>query len=179
MPSFFPPREAWPSHTTYKVHDIAQPWPTDLHESFDFVHQRLVLAGCGKSVTPRTAVQNLAACVAPGGWLQLGEMDARGPVIGGTAMQDSWTIMRAVFDSMGTGGHDFAHSMASWLAVDGFKDVVQMSVDVDIGPRCEDSKMGDRGANVLLQSSMAVLAASQSSLPPKSPKFIFHLSIIA
>lgn len=175
MPSFFPPAGATPPHTTYAVHDIADPWPASLHGRYDLVHQRLSLAGAGRATAPRTAVRRLAACVRPGGWIQLGEMDARAPVSGGPAMRDSWAVMRAVFVAAGPGAGgdagqeaeefwDFAHHMAGWLREDdlGFEDVAEEHVDVRVGPGCEDSEMGELGVRVLLQSSEAVLKASKS-----------------
>lgn len=164
MQSFMPPREAWDPNTTFRVQSVADPWPAEFHNHFDLVHQRMVLAGTGKSATPREAVRGLAACVAPGGWIQLGEIDLREPAPGaGQAMRDAQLVMRALFDAVITGGHDFANSMASWLREDGFEEVTEVPVEVDVGLRCRDAALGERGANVLLQSYGAVLKAAQSS----------------
>ncbi|KXX77979.1 hypothetical protein MMYC01_201725 [Madurella mycetomatis] len=181
MPSFFPSPSSTPSHTTYAVHDIADPWPPSMHGQYDLVHQRLSLAG-GRTTAPRTAIRQLASCVRSGGWIQLGEMDARAPVSGGQAMHDSWAVMRAVFvaagpgaDAAGSGARaadagretgevwDFAHHMAEWLREDdlGFEDVTEEQVDVRVGPSCEDREIGELGVRVLLQSSEAVLKASK------------------
>lgn len=164
MQSFMPPREAWDPYTTSRVQSVADPWPAEFNDHFDLVHQRMVLAGTGKSTTPREAVRGLGACVAPGGWIQLGEIDLREPAPGGgRAMQDAQLVMRALFDAVITGGQDFANSIASWLGEDGFEQVAEVPVEVDVGLRCRDAALGERGASVLLQSYGAVLKAAQSS----------------
>jgi hypothetical protein len=44
-PNFFP-RSPSPN-TTFQVQDVTKPWPTKWKSTFDLVHSRLGLAGCG------------------------------------------------------------------------------------------------------------------------------------
>lgn len=46
MESFFPPTS--PPHTSFSVHDIGEPWPEELHASWDLVHQRFAIPGGAK-----------------------------------------------------------------------------------------------------------------------------------
>lgn len=74
-PGFFPATP--PSGLTYQVQDITKPWPADFINSFDFIHSRLGLGGCGP-FGPENAVKNMIELVKPGGWIQLDEMDLEG-----------------------------------------------------------------------------------------------------
>ncbi|KAK4609012.1 Methyltransferase psoC [Fulvia fulva] len=55
-------------------HDIRTPFPTNLHNSFDFAHQRNVLAGAYGTPLKQSG-QNLTDTIEPGGWIQLIELD--------------------------------------------------------------------------------------------------------
>ncbi|RYP70682.1 hypothetical protein DL771_005286 [Monosporascus sp. 5C6A] len=158
MPSFFP--LAHPSHTSYAVHNIAEEWPAEMHGQYDFVHQRISLLGVGRTVTPQKAVEYLTALVKPGGWIQLGENDLREQSSGGRAMNDAMAVIRALFKAV-CGSDDFAHHMADWLRAAGFEDVCEESFEIQLGPRCQDPLIGQRGTNAMLQSCEAWLGAAK------------------
>ncbi|KAJ0103935.1 hypothetical protein J7T55_010952 [Diaporthe amygdali] len=157
MESFFPPIS--PAHTTFAVHDIGDPWPTELHASCDLVHQRFAIPGGAKKATPRQIVSYLCQLVKPGGWIQLGEMDVRdGPVRGGPAMQDAWVCLRAWMTAAGSGA-TFANEMAGWLKDEGFENVKEEHVDISMGPHCKDAEWGARSAQVMLNAITGVAGA--------------------
>lgn len=167
MPSFFPPTP--PPHTTLAIHDIAEPWPAELLATCDLVHQRLAIPGGAKKATPRQIVGYLCQLVKPGGWIQLGEMDVSGPVHGGPAMRDVWTSLRAWMTAAGAGA-TFAHEMAGWLREEGFDNVTEEHVEIDIGPRCKDAEWGARSRQVMLNAATGVAGACKSELyftPPR------------
>jgi hypothetical protein len=72
--SFLPPDDPGPPAIRYAVHDICDPVPADMANKFDLTHVRFVLAGASKAGIP-TALRNLIGSLAPGGWLQIQEMD--------------------------------------------------------------------------------------------------------
>ncbi|KAI2627254.1 hypothetical protein GGS26DRAFT_134492 [Hypomontagnella submonticulosa] len=135
MQSFFP--EAPPPHTTFGNHDIAEPWPVELWGTCDLVHQRLTIPGGTKNARPREIIGHLCRLVKPGGWIQLVEMDvtytARGP-----AMRDAWTATGTFMTAAGA-GTDYAKNMATWLKKEGFENVKDEHIDLDIGPRVKDA----------------------------------------
>jgi hypothetical protein len=160
MPSFFPAQP--PPNTKLAVHSLAEEWPTEMHGQYDLVHQRLSLLGVGRTTTPRNAIGFLAALVKPGGWLQIGELDVREPddSLGGQAMKDAMTVIRAVFRAV-CGEDDFAQRMADYLRDAGLENVREEKFQVDLGPRCKDAAMGQKGIELLQESWTALLGAAQ------------------
>lgn len=56
---------------TMQVQDINKPWPESWNNTFDFVHQTLVLFQAGAK--QRDAINSLAKLVKPGGYIELME----------------------------------------------------------------------------------------------------------
>ncbi|KAI9150702.1 Methyltransferase psoC [Paramyrothecium foliicola] len=156
MPSFFPKKT--PSHTSFDLHDIAEPWPEALHGKFDLVHQRATLLGGAKRSTPRECIQMLTKLVKPSGWIQLSEMDVTKPVEGGVATQHVWTALATWFQAAGATDR-FANSMADWLREEGFENVREEYIRIDVGPRCKDLEWGARSTKVLLNAATGVVGA--------------------
>jgi len=72
-PRFFSAR--LPDNISLHVQSITDPWPTSWLNTFDLVHQRLVLAICQPAAAQR-AIEALLELVVPGdGWIQLVEAD--------------------------------------------------------------------------------------------------------
>ncbi|KAI0505317.1 methyltransferase SirN-like protein [Xylaria bambusicola] len=155
MRNFFP--SIVPPHTTFEIHDIAEPWPAKLHGTCDLVHQRFTIPGGTKKATARDIVGYLCQLVKPGGWIQLVEMDVTATVHG-PAMRDAWTACAAFLTAAGA-GTDYAKSMAGWRKEEGFEDVRDDRRDIDLGARCKDTDWGVRGANMLVESFIAVVGA--------------------
>ncbi|KAH7304167.1 methyltransferase SirN-like protein [Stachybotrys elegans] len=157
MPSFFPSET--PPHTTLEIHDITEPWPEQLHGQFDLVHQRATLLGGGMKSSARECVRLLVKLVKPGGWIQLGENDVSKPVHGGPAMHHVWQALAVWFDTASRGDGQFASKMASWLLEEGFENVREEYINIDIGPRCKDPEWGARSAKVMLNAAVGVVGA--------------------
>ncbi|KAI1078703.1 methyltransferase SirN-like protein [Whalleya microplaca] len=155
MKSFFPP--AAPPHTTFAIHDISEPWPAELRDTCDLVHQRLTIPGGAKKATPREIVRYLCELVKPGGWIQLVEMDITGTVHG-AAMRDAWAATAAFLTAAGE-GTDYAKSMAGWLREEGFEDVQDVHVELEFGARADDAEWGARGAKVMVEAFVGVVGA--------------------
>ncbi|KAI0817173.1 hypothetical protein GGR55DRAFT_619312 [Xylaria sp. FL0064] len=155
MKSFFPSTVS--PYTTFEIHDIAEPWPAELHGTCDLVHQRFTILGGTKKATARDIVRYLCQLVIPGGWIQLVEMDvtvtAHGP-----AMRDAWAATGAFLTAAGA-GTDYGKSMAGWLKEEAFEKVNDNRVNLDVGARCNDAEWGARGANILVEAFTGVVGA--------------------
>lgn len=171
MQSFFP--SAVPPNTTFAIHNIAQPWPAELQGTCDLVHQRFTIPGGTQKATPRDIVHNLCQLVKPGGWIQLVEMDiirtVRGP-----AMRDAWAVTGAFLTAAGA-GTDYAENMAGWLREEGFENVQDDRVELDVGARIEDAEWANRSARVLVEAFAGVVGACKGELNTllQSLRFVF------
>ncbi|KAG8157555.1 hypothetical protein KVR01_012597 [Diaporthe batatas] len=167
MPSFFPPSPMVPPHTTLAVHDIAEPWPAGLQGTCDLVHQRFTIpggTGAGRA-TPRGVVRGLCRLVRPGGWIQLVEMDVTGGAGHGPAMRDAWAVTGAFLAAAGA-GTDYSKDMAGWLREEGFENVHDERVDLDVGARVKDTKWATRSAKILVEAFTGVVGACKSEFNP-------------
>lgn len=148
MQSFFP--STVPPYTSFAVHDIAEPWPAELHGTCDLVHQRFTIPGGTKKAAPRDIVRNLCRLVKPGGWIQLVEMDvtakARGP-----AIRDAWDATGAFLTAAGA-GTDYGKEMAGWLRDEGFENVHDEHVHLDVGARVNEPEWATRSAKILVEA---------------------------
>lgn len=162
MQSFFP--STVPPHTTFALHDIAEPWPAELQGTCDLVYQRFTIPGGTKKATPQEIVHNLCQLVKPGGWIQLVEMDVTGTVYG-PAMRDAWAATGAFLTAAGA-GTDYAKNMAGWLREEGFENVRDEHVDLDLGARVQDPEWATRSAKILVESFTGVVGACKSELNP-------------
>ncbi|KAL1856862.1 hypothetical protein Daus18300_010625 [Diaporthe australafricana] len=155
MQSFFPPTV--PPHTTFAIHDIAEPWPAELQGTCDLVHQRFTIPGGTKKAAPRDIVRNLCRLVKPGGWIQLVEMDVTAAAHG-PAMRDAWAATGAFLTAAGA-GTDYGKDMAGWLREEGFENVCDERVDLDVGARVKDAEWATRSAKILVEAFTGVLGA--------------------
>lgn len=157
--AFFPPSP--PSHTSYAIHNLAEEWPTVMHGQYDLVHQRIAILGVGTTTTPQKAVSYLGALVAPGDWIQLGELDLRQPASGGQAIRDGWAVIRAVFKAVCT-YDNIAQSIAGRLREEGFEDVQEERCEIVLGPRCKGPVVAQTSIDITLQTWGALLEVAKS-----------------
>ncbi|KAI7773204.1 hypothetical protein LA080_011604 [Diaporthe eres] len=126
----------------------------------DFVHQHFAIVGGAQKATPRQIVGHLCQLVKPGGWIQLGEQDVRGPVSGGPALDDTLTAIRSWMVTAGAGpGATFANDMAGWLREEGFEGVQEVPVHISMGPSSKDAEWGHRSAQVLVAAATGITGA--------------------
>ncbi|RBR25538.1 uncharacterized protein FIESC28_01501 [Fusarium coffeatum] len=97
--AFLPPSE---EGLRYELYDLCEEARGKLTGAFDLTHVRFVLPGAAK-VGYQKAVDHLAATLAPGGWLQVHEMDfdlQDKPSVG-PALKDVCKLFSGVFKAMG------------------------------------------------------------------------------
>ncbi|KUJ19283.1 S-adenosyl-L-methionine-dependent methyltransferase [Mollisia scopiformis] len=159
-PNLFPSDP--PGQIMHQAQDITKPWPADWANSFDFVHQRLVLGGCGP-FGPEKAVKHMIELVKPGGWIQLDEMDLAGeqqlPGMGG----ELGRIIRAVFEASG-GQWDFATKMKQWMIEAGLENVEEKTIHVAFGKSNPDPEIAKLGIWSLTTSTKALCFAGKTEM---------------
>jgi SAM-dependent methyltransferase len=159
-PSFFP--SSSPPNTTFQVQDITKPWPKECKSSFDLVHSRLGLAGCGDFPVEQ-AVKNMIHLVKPGGWIQLDEMEVNKVTeIKGTAGEFG-RLLKAMFEASGV-QWDFAGSLKGWLHEERMVRVEERIIDVAYGKKCEDAEIAKMSVESMVTGMKAVSFGAKSKL---------------
>ena len=151
MTSYFPAPQ--PPNTLLTYQSITAPWPTDMHNSFDLVHQRLALPGCGEFPW-RSAIRNLIGLVKPGGFIQLLEADHSHPGVAGPAMEQAFKLIKEL---LGTKA-EYAPKLRQWLQEEGLLDVDEQILDVPIGKANGNEELGQKGA---MSMSLATAGMAQ------------------
>ncbi|KAF6806395.1 methyltransferase [Colletotrichum sojae] len=118
----------------YVTGDACEKPAGDLVGAFGLTHVRFVLPGCG-SVGADRVVANLAETLAPGGWLQIQEMDlSAGRTSDPSALNDVLDLFEAVFEGGGMGGR-FSAKLGESLSKAGLENVTLRSVELRVGRR--------------------------------------------
>ena len=147
------------ANTTYQVQDINQPWPTEWRNSFDLVHQRLVLAGAG--LAQSTAIMHLGELVKPGGWMQLIEGENVPDPRDGPAMHHFIAIMKDVFRAMAVDG-SFARHLYGWVQAAGFSEVQERVVDCYMGATNKDAELARLGVGSTCIAAAGLVSFAKS-----------------
>lgn len=132
------------SKITFTSQSIIKPWPSEWHNSFDLVHQRLVLGACG-AFSHKEAIMNLAELVKPGGWIQMIEPDQVCGVNDGPAMHDFIVLVAWVFVSMG-GTISYTAHIKEWLEDVGLTDVQERGIPLFLGAASPKRELAARTA---------------------------------
>jgi hypothetical protein len=131
-----------PSGQTYQAQDINKPWPEEWKESFDLVHQRLVIVGAGPA--QQQALGSLAALVKPGGWIQLIEATNELPEGTGPAFRNFIAVMKGVFTAFGSSLHP-GNELSGWLQAAGFESVEDRVINTKLGATNPDPRLAKQG----------------------------------
>lgn len=127
-----------PAGMTFQVQNILDPWPVSWRNSFDLVHQRLVLAGAGPATAD--AVARLLELVRPGGWIQLIEAEGVVGADDGPAMHHFLALINEVFNAAGA-GTAFPRRIRDWIKDAGFINVQTMVAPTAFGVKCANSAL--------------------------------------
>ncbi|KAI0143692.1 S-adenosyl-L-methionine-dependent methyltransferase [Xylariaceae sp. FL1272] len=131
----FPLASKIPENISFQIQDMFQPWPEELHNRFDFVHQRLLLAGSGTKGSE--VVAELFKVVAPGGWVQLIESTRNVGADDGPAMHQFLALLQEMFAFMGT-DTAFPDKMEGWARDAGFTNVNTKDFPYYLGAKIEN-----------------------------------------
>jgi hypothetical protein len=151
---------------TYHVQDINQPWPEDWENSFDLVHQRLVLVCAGAAV--QQVVDNLVALVKPGGYIQL--IEATNDLLedGGPGIQDFIAVVQGIFKSMGS-SPNLGNDLAGLLQAAGCEDVGEHLVGTRLGVNHPDIQFAKQG---IYSTTLGVRALSAFGKCRRNPRSV-------
>ena len=154
------PSEA-PASVKFQVQDITNPWPTEWENSFDLVHQRLVLAGC-YAFPVKQAVKSLVDLVKPGGWIQLEEMPLdKQEKIPGTSGEVG-RLIKEMFIGAGC-DWNFAASLEQYLSDAGVEDIEGRIFEVPFGKTSPDPEFAKKGVIAHKLSATAVTFGAKST----------------
>ena len=150
-----------PLHTELIIQDIASPWPEHMRDSFDLVHQRLALPGCGQ-FPMRKAVDALIGLVKPGGWIQLIEADHSGPASEGQAMKESFKLIKELFKGMGV-EDVYARQLKTWLVDAGMEDVEERVLDVKLGAANANEDLARKGTRSFVLATTGLVDVARKA----------------
>ena len=154
---YFPAQR--PAHTELLLQDIASPWPEEMRGSFDLVHQRLALPGCGTHPM-RAAVEGLLGLMKPGGWIQLIEADHSGPASEGVAMRESFRLIKELFRGIGV-DDVYARALRGWLEEMGMEEVREKVLDVRLGAANEDAGLAIKGTRSFVLATQGLVKVAR------------------
>ncbi|KAH8884134.1 S-adenosyl-L-methionine-dependent methyltransferase [Thozetella sp. PMI_491] len=135
MPSFIEAARAasveYPN-IRYAVQDVCEPLPSEFQSAFHLTHVRAVLAGAAKAPL-KAVVENLVASLAPGGWLQIQEMDIKlSSQADSSSIRDFITILHALFTMAGQDPY-FANQLEGLFRDAGLDNVSVQTFKANVG----------------------------------------------
>lgn len=154
---------------TFHNQSVTDPWPAEWRDSFDLVHQKLVLAACDPASAKR-AVAELFAMVKPGGWIQLLECDHSGGFTPEQAAMYPATkrFGDLVLNAMAASGKSgqYGKSLRGWLREAGAVDVVETQMDCPVGARATTEELKEHTKENMLSVVRNLKAARQGTESP-------------
>ena len=160
-------RSDLPPSVTLVIQSITKPWPLEMRDSFDLVHQRFAFPAAGKFPVV-DVVMNLIGLVKPGGWIQLIETDhSSGAENATTAMGRFGQLTKEVFGIMGVNYME-ALRIQGWFHDAGLEEIEERVVEVQLGARNKNPDMAGRSicnlANVVEGLSQHAKGMSEASI---------------
>lgn len=148
---------------TFHVQDIRQPWPENLRDRFDLVHQQFALQYLGDSdESAQQAVSRMVALAKPGtGWIQLVEANVVGWAEGGRVSAPA--LQRARHMTLDFCAklsiNSYSHrSLGRWLKESGAVDVEVRDFEWPVGGETELGRKGLRNVLEFLGTQRVVTA---------------------
>lgn len=166
-----------PPNTEFHIQSISEPWPTEWHNSFDLVHQKLVIA-CLPPDEGRQALYRLVELAKPGtGWVQFTE----GSLEHLTPEQRKQYPVLARFQALVA--EMLPHFrwnprpgklVRQWLEEYGLEDVQEKVMEIPIGAGNSDPKLGQ-----MAKQNMLEVVANFRTAATRKFCFAFELGIVA
>ncbi|KAI3316494.1 S-adenosyl-L-methionine-dependent methyltransferase [Xylariaceae sp. AK1471] len=135
-----------PEGVSFRIQNVRDPWPVELHNSFDLVHQRLVMAGAGPHGDK--VIAELVNTVAPGGWIQLIETVTYVGDDDGPALKQFLALLKEMFTKLGT-NPNFSENLAEWLEKAGCVNVESRVLDYDMGAKIKNPEVRARSLRTM------------------------------
>ncbi|KAH0565966.1 hypothetical protein GP486_000634 [Trichoglossum hirsutum] len=138
---------------TFKCQSITELWPLEWSDSFDLVHQRLVLPAVSPEIA-RETVYNLVKMVKPGGYIQLVEPDisAIGKGIANeTPAQHKYAEINDQVFSMTGGNIKPGPYLREWLEACDLEEIEDRELDLGTGVRGKNTAMAESSIENMLK----------------------------
>ncbi|KAM5349386.1 hypothetical protein ACJ41O_005891 [Fusarium nematophilum] len=146
---------------SYQCYDVCDPPPDGLNGSFDFTHVRYVLPASAK-VGYKAAVSNLITTLAPGGWLQVQEMDLDSNRPGvGPAYKDVNSVIAGIFDGVGIGAM-FPYKLEDAFKEAGLQNVTVQTVEMPMGKLLGDDEAAKESWEPFLITIPSIVATAKA-----------------
>ncbi|CAI6334301.1 unnamed protein product [Periconia digitata] len=142
------------------IQSITHEWPADQMKSFDYVHQRLTLAGAGQTPV-KDCVARLAELVKPGGWVELVEAVFDRENSNGPALQRFETMMIQMLNMVGVGSA-YARPLKTYLEQSGLANASGKVFDIPYGAACRDEKIAAKSTAHLVAAATGLRDFIQS-----------------
>lgn len=149
MAAYFP-EQATPN-IAFHTQSITQDWPQSWSATFDYVHQRLTLAGAGGEPVV-DCVRRLVQLLRPGGWIELVEAVFTEESSNGPAMRHFEAMMRQFLNTVGVGFH-YGRSLKAHLKHCGVENLHERVFKISYGAACQDENVAGRSMLHLLSAS--------------------------
>ncbi|KAL6916765.1 hypothetical protein ACHAPO_006878 [Fusarium lateritium] len=167
--AFLPPSE---EGLRYETYDLCEPPRQELTEAFDVTHVRFVIPGAAK-VGYQKAVEHLASTLAPGGWLQVHEMDfdlQDKPNIG-PALKEVCALFSGVFKAMGMIS-DLSHKLPEAFKNAGLNHVTEETVELPMGKLLGDEEAAEMSLQPFLLTIPSLIQGAKG-LGADVPESVF------
>lgn len=146
------------STVTYSVQDVNSAWPSSWSNSFDLVHQRLVLAACPNAVA---VVQTFVDLAKPDGWIQFVEADNETSPDDGPAHKHFVALLIELFASFGA-VDSFSKKLAGWLKDANCVDVQEEVIEYYVGAKMKDETLREQSVESSCIAITGLIAYARS-----------------
>jgi hypothetical protein len=166
--AFFP--ESPPPGVSLRIQSITNEWPEDLKNSFDYVHQRLTLAGAGQEPV-QECVARLVGLLKPGGWVELVEAIFEDNTSKGPAVRMFETMMVQMLSMVGVGSA-YAVPLKSYLEESGLENVHEKFFEIPYGAACKDQEVAVKSTSCLVASAIGLRDFIKGIYPQCLPLYL-------
>ncbi|KXH28432.1 methyltransferase [Colletotrichum salicis] len=158
----------------YVTHDVCDPPAGDLKGQFDLTHVRNVLHSAHRSGVEQ-AVANLADTLAPGGWLQVMELDITpGQPNQPQSLKDLIHIIGSMFEKQGM-DRNYASKIPEAMKMAGLQDVKVERVECGIGKVHGDEAAIKSSIEPFMHTIPLVAKNTQMLVPDMDPAVYTNL----
>lgn len=140
-----------PDGIALSLQDITAQWPDEWKGTFDYVHQRLGLAGIGQHPL-KDIVQRQCELLKPGGWIEFVELDIAPN--SNPAVEKLFSLVRQMIDIIGN-GWNYVSTLKGALEAAGLEAVQDESIEVLLGASAKSSALKEKSIKSMQLSTSA------------------------
>lgn len=158
------PTENPSGNIRYVQHDVVKPFPDDLAGAFDLTHVRHVFPGIAPQDC-RATMENLVSSLAPGGWLQVHELNVSetAPDLDVQPLADVLFVTRKLWALNGV-KEDFHLGLAELFKEAGLVNVEVKLVAIPVGKKAEDETAAAESIELFAKETIPMWLAGAAHL---------------